>query len=65
MTQSILPLYSWGMGTTLIIIFVLVSVVMAIMVFKFVLSGKSKEQIEKEQLEKERQEKAEETEGSL
>lgn len=57
MTQSFLPLYSWGMGTALIIIFALVCIVLTIMVFKFVLSGKSKEQIEKE-----RQEKIEESE---
>lgn len=52
MTQSFLPLYSWGMGTALIIIFALVCIVLTIMVFKFVLSGKSKEQIEKERQEK-------------
>lgn len=57
MTQSFLPLYSWGMGTALIIIFALVCIVLTIMVFKFVMSGKSKEQIEKE-----RQEKLEESE---
>ncbi|HLS29663.1 MAG TPA: hypothetical protein VK021_02280 [Flavobacteriaceae bacterium] len=60
MTQSFLPLYSWGMGTALIIIFALVCIVLTIMVFKFVMSGKSKEQIEKErqeEIEKSKEEK--------
>jgi len=49
MTQSILPLYNWGMGTTLIAIFVLVCITLTVMVFKFVLTGKSKDEIRKAQ----------------
>lgn len=52
MELTFLPLVNWGMGTTLIIIFAVVCVVLAAMVFKFVMTGKSKEEIEKDDEEK-------------
>lgn len=40
MTNSILPLANWGMGTAIIIFFAVLCVVMAAIVLNFVLRGK-------------------------
>ncbi len=48
MTHSFFPLVNWGMGTTLIIIFAVVCIVLAAIVIGFVMTGKSKEEIEKQ-----------------
>ena len=43
MTNSILPLANWGMGTALIIFFAVLCVVLSAIVINFVLSGKKKD----------------------
>lgn len=48
MTHSFFPLVNWGMGTTLIIIFAVVCIVLAAIVIGFVMTGKSKKEIEKQ-----------------
>lgn len=40
MTNSILPLANWGMGTAIIIFFAVLCIVMAAIVLNFVLRGK-------------------------
>lgn len=40
MFNSIIPLADWGMGTTLIIIFALVCIVLTLIVLSLVFSGK-------------------------
>lgn len=42
MTNSILPLANWGMGTAIIIFFAILCVVLSVMVLSFVFSGKKK-----------------------
>lgn len=42
MTNSILPLANWGMGTALIIFFAVLCVGLSAMVLYFVFNGKSK-----------------------
>ncbi|SRX55106.1 hypothetical protein [Aequorivita sp. CIP111184] len=42
MTNSILPLANWGMGTAIIIFFAILCVVLSAMVLSFVFSGKKK-----------------------
>lgn len=42
MTNSILPLANWGMGTAIIIFFAILCVVLSVMVISFVFSGKKK-----------------------
>jgi len=43
MTNSILPLANWGMGTALIIFFAVLCVVLSAIVINFVMSGKKKD----------------------
>ena len=50
------PLVNWGMGTTLIIIFAVVCIVLAAIVIGFVMTGKSKEEIEKHENKEEKNE---------
>lgn len=42
MFNSIIPLADWGMGTALIIVFVLVCIVLTLIVLSLVFSGKKK-----------------------
>lgn len=42
MTNSILPLANWGLGTAIIIFFAVLCVVLSAIVITFVLSGKKK-----------------------
>lgn len=42
MTNSILPLANWGMGTAIIIFFAVLCVAMTVLVLSFVFSGKKK-----------------------
>lgn len=44
MFNSIIPLADWGVGTTLIIIFALVCIVLTLIVLSLVFSGKKKGQ---------------------
>ncbi|MEH6763328.1 hypothetical protein [Aequorivita antarctica] len=43
MTNSILPLANWGMGTAIIIFFAVLCVVLTAIVLNFVFSGKKKD----------------------
>ncbi len=42
MTNSILPLANWGMGTGIIIFFAILCIVMSALVLSFVFGGKKK-----------------------
>lgn len=42
MTNSILPLANWGMGTAIIIFFAVLCIVLSAIVINFVFSGKKK-----------------------
>ncbi len=42
MTNSILPLANWGMGTAIIIFFVILCIALTAIVLSFVFSGKKK-----------------------
>ena len=42
MTNSILPLANWGMGTAIIIFFVILCIALTAIVISFVFSGKKK-----------------------
>lgn len=44
MTNFLISLVNWGMGTALIIIFAVVCIVLTIMVLNFAIKGKSKEE---------------------
>lgn len=44
MTNSILPLANWGMGTAIIIFFAVLCIVMTAIVLNFVFNGKKKEE---------------------
>lgn len=54
MFHSFIPLYNWGMGATLIAVFAVVCITLAILVIRFITTGKSKEEIQKEAAEKEK-----------
>lgn len=43
MQNTILPLVNWGMGTTIIVVFAIVCVVLSVVVYRLVNSGKDKE----------------------
>ncbi|WP_164905179.1 hypothetical protein [Aequorivita ciconiae] len=43
MTNLAIPLADWGMGTTLIIIFALVCIVLTVIVLSFIFGGKKKD----------------------
>ncbi len=43
MTNTIIPLANWGLGTAIIIVFAIVCIVLTALVINFVMKGKSKE----------------------
>lgn len=47
-TKILLPLYSWGMGTALIIIFAIVCVALVLVVLNLMKNDKTKEEAQKE-----------------
>ncbi len=53
MTNSILPLANWGMGTAIIIFFAILCVALSALVLSFVFSGKKKSEDEITPSEKE------------
>ncbi|AFL79641.1 hypothetical protein Aeqsu_0112 [Aequorivita sublithincola DSM 14238] len=50
MTNSILPLANWGMGTAIIIFFAVLCVAMTVLVLSFVFKGKKKEDNQEDSL---------------
>lgn len=52
MTNSILPLANWGMGTAIIIFFAVLCVAMTVLVLSFVFGGKKKSEEEMNSSEK-------------